>query len=143
MKSKENGTHAKEVAIYFLDKTQDKYTPAIIAKMINQVKNIMSCGYNKEEIISVIDYLIDVKGVKIYSLGYINSAINDTLEVIKKETYNSKVEEMLNKEREVTEEVKVNEDSNQRNREKSERFGTNTRFGEKHNFDMLEGHGKD
>lgn len=138
-----NGTHAKEVALHFLERTQEKYTPAMVKKTIGQVKTLMSYGYTRDEVIKTIDYLIDVKRVNMYSLGYVNSAINNVLEELKTLEYNKKAEEILQNIEYDSKEVTINEESAERNREKGERFGTNTGFGKKHNFDMLKGHGKD
>ena len=38
---KVNGTHAKEVAIYFLDKTTERYTPQMVAKTVVQAKSLL------------------------------------------------------------------------------------------------------
>ena len=137
-----NGTHAKETAIHFLERTQERYTPAIIRKTISQIKTVMSQGYERDEIIKVIDYLIDVKKVNLYSIGYINSAINDVLAEIKKIEYNN-IPKERNDGANHSKEVSVDENSASRNRKKAEGFGSQSRFGKKHNFDMFEGHGED
>lgn len=137
-----NGTHAKEVALHFLERTTERFTPAMVKKTIGQVKTLMSSGYSKEEVIKVIDYLLDVKKVNMYSLGYVNSAINNVLEELKEIEYNN-ISSISSQGKEYSKEVLTDEESAKRNREKAERFGADSGFGKKHNFDLLKGHGED
>ena len=141
-----NGTDAKDIALYFIDITSTRTTPAIVAKTIIQAKELLKHNYTKEEIISVIDYLIDVKKVNIYSLGYISSSINDTLreinEIKKREIALKQIQETKEKLAIAFEstrnEVSDNSKTGERNREKASRTSFQSRLGEKFNFDMFE-----
>lgn len=141
---KANPTDAKTVALYFLDITQTRYTPAIIAKTINQTKNLMKSGYTAEEIIEVIDYIDKHTDVQMYSIGYINSSINDVLRKVnvekEKEKLRLKIEQSktdyLNSE--VEEEVVEEDESTERNREKARRISIQSRKREESYLDLLE-----
>lgn len=140
-----NGTDAKDIALYFIKLTQGRATPSIIAKTIRQAKTLLSREYTKQEIIKVIDYIILEKKYDVYSLGYINTCINDVLREIKKK---KEQEELQRKKEEIRKklasgvtcsEVKDDGKSTERNREKARRLGVQSRFREKFNFDMFEG----
>lgn len=141
--TKVNGTDAKTIALHFLDATTDgRFTPAIIAKTVAQAKVLLSSGYKVDEIIRVIDYIVN-QGVKMYSIGYVNHAINDILEKLREdETARIAQEEkrkLLDLQKAKQEEVNNGDESKQRNRDKSTKFGIQPRFREKHNLDMFEG----
>ncbi len=148
MTVKANGTDAKDVALHFVKRTSDsRSTPSIIAKTTNQAKILLQNGYTKKEIISVIDYIIDVKKIDIYSLGYINTCINNMIKEINKLEEEQKVKELKRqREEELSKisleqqsEVNENGESTQRNRDKLNRFGSKSRVGEKFDFDMFKG----
>lgn len=138
-----NPTDAKTIALYFLDMTTDKYTKSIIARTINQAKNLLSAGYTKEEIIETIDYILDKGDIKMYSIGYINTCINDVLRKINVEKEKERVaklieqskEDYLNEDKE--EEVISTDESTERNKLKAERTGIQSRKREKSYLDML------
>lgn len=141
MSTKANPTDAKTVALYFLNATTDgRNTPAVIAKTINQVKNLMTYGYTKEEIIATIDAVL-ARGIKMYSFGYLNSCIADVLNDINKSKVSEEVvkvkEELAEMEKQAMEEVNVVDESTERNRNKLARLQSRKR--EKHHFDMFEG----
>jgi len=143
MTVKANGTHAKDVALHFMKATGvERATPAIFGRTIAQVKNLMEHGYTKEEIISVIDFVVS-SGVKMYSIGYINSCINDVLAKIATQEHTSKAaqikEELAKKHAEERKAVSADVESANRNAEKARRFGVQSRIGKKFNFDMFEG----
>lgn len=140
-----NGTDAKDIALYFIKLTQGRATPSIIAKTVKQAKTLLSNEYTKQEIIEVINYIILEKKYDVYSLGYINTCINDVLREIKKK---KQQEELQRKKEEVRKqltsevmcsEVKEDGKSTERNREKARRLGIQSRFREKFNLDMFEG----
>lgn len=137
-----NGTDAKDIALHFVNITVGKATPAIMKKTISQAKTLLSSGYTKEEIIKAIDYIIDVMHVDMYSLGYVNTAINDVLKQIRQKEKEEAIKEIVRKaEEEISaseDEVVVDEESSRRNREKIKGTGIQSRFGEKFNFDMFE-----
>lgn len=136
---------AKEIAFHFFDATQTRATKSIIARTIVQAKSILNDGYTKEEIISVIDYLIKVKKVELYSIGYISSAINNVLREVKKQQDSETrilIAEQTQQEISATienqrNEVKINDESSQRNQDKLNRFGVQPRFGKEFDFDMF------
>lgn len=139
MTSTANGTHAKDIALYFLEKTEQRYTASIIARTVNQAKTLLSADYSKDEIISVIDYIVDKSDVDMYSLGYLNSNINRILRLVKKEDTKEEVEKQkkesvnISLKREV---VNVDE-SNNRNKDRINRYGIQSRKRKEYNFDML------
>lgn len=146
-----NGTDAKDIALHFVKVTTGRATPAIISKTVIQAKTLLQSGYTKDEIIKVIDYLIDVKKVQMYSLGYVGSSINSVLKEIQvKEDEECKKlkSEQIKKEVSAIQETQRSEvthdgESTQRNRDKLDRFGNESRFGKKFNFNMFEGQRQD
>lgn len=139
---KANGTDAKGIALHFIDSTTQKATRQIMSKTILQAKSLLESGYTKDEIISVIDFVINEKHVDMYSLGYVNASINDVLREIKQkksvEESKAKSEEIQKQLTSVQEEqrneVKDDGESTQRNRSKIDRFGTQSRFGKYDSF---------
>ena len=97
----------------------------------------------KEEIIKVIDYLIYNKKVKMYSFGYVNTAISNVLQEINKiemiEKSKQEIASTIEKMEQMREEVKGKDESTQRNQRKLNRIGVQSGFREKFNFDMFEG----
>lgn len=143
-----NGTDAKDVAIHFINLTNTRATPHIMGKTIVQAKSLLSYGYTKEEVIEVLDYVILVKKKNVFSLGYISASINDCLREInenkEKEELNRQKEEVKNafaSQPVTTSEVKVDDESKERNRQKAERIRANiqSRKREKYSLDMFEG----
>ena len=140
--AKANGTHAKDIAIYFLDATTDKYTPAIVRKTIMQAKQLLETGYSKQEIIDTIDYIILRTPAVMYSLGYLSSAINDVLRTLKEERAAVEMRRLIEESKanyveEDTEEVVEDVESQQRNRDKLNKFGNESRKREESYLDML------
>ena len=139
---KVNGTIAKEIAIHFLDRTQERYTPSMVAKTIIQTKSIMKSGYTKEEIIDVIDYIVDEGKVNMYSVGYVSSAINDVLAKINKEKTQKLIAEQKKEMEEKFSEIDNNEvvdiESGQRNKTKLDRFGAESRKRKESYSDLFE-----
>lgn len=133
---KPNGTHAKDIAIYFFDHTNQRATKQIFMKTVVTAKSLLSNGYSKEEILKAIDYLIE-QGVNMHSLGYVSASINDVLVKVrereKKETSvdtKKDMEEYLQEQRRKggTYEIQTN------NRNKRKRVGVQSKFREK--FDL-------
>lgn len=137
---------ARLIAFHYFDKTKSKTTKAIMTKTIGQAKSLLTDGYTVEEITNVIDYIIDVKKINMYSLGYVNYSINNILrEIVKSKEiqYKQKLADETNKQIASTNEssrneVKIDDKSTNRNKNKLERFGVQPRFGEEFNFDMFE-----
>jgi hypothetical protein len=141
MSAKANPTDAKTIALYYLNATTDgRNTPAVIAKTINQVKNLMNTGYTKDEILATIDAVLS-RGIKMYSFGYLSACIADVLNDINKGKTSEEVvkvkEELKEMEKQAMEEVNVIDESTERNRNKLARLQSRKR--EKHPFDMFEG----
>jgi hypothetical protein len=138
-----SGTDAKDIALHFIKLTTGRATPSIMAKTIIQAKSLLSSGYTKEEILSVIDYLLKIKGMDIYSLGYVSSAINNVLKEMNKEKDKQKSAEIKEQMKQTSEsnikEVIASDESTQRNRDKSNGFGIQPRFGEKSFSDLFKG----
>jgi hypothetical protein len=139
-----NGTHAKEVAVHFIEKTTERATPAVYAKVTKMAKTILASGYSKDEIVKVIDYIVDVKGVQMYSLGYVNTCINEMLKEIEQEELKKQGQEIKKTQLEQPRSEVIDDgESRERNRDKAKRFGILSGFREKHHLDMFERPGQD
>lgn len=140
---KANGTFAKDIAIHFLNSTTDRYTSSMVGKTIIQAKQLLESGYTKEEIISAIDYVVNNTKVEMYSLGYINTCINDILKDVqalnnkqllreKKKKLEEEYQAIINKDR-----GEVFDESTNRNRDKFRRLNIQSRQRKKSPFDLL------
>lgn len=146
MTIKANGTDAKDIALHFVSMVDIKPTPSIMSRTIKQVKTLLEHEYSKQSIIDVINFIVDVKKVKMYSFGYVSISIDDVLKEIKEqqsvEFNKTKSKEMQEKLTSIQiqqrHEVMNDEESTQRNKNKLNRFGAQSRFGEKFDFDMFE-----
>lgn len=144
--AKVNGTHAKEVAIHFLDMTQERYTPAIVSKTIVQAKSLLGAGYTVEEIKRVIEYIVKETGVAMYSLGYVNAAINGILEKLAEIDKEEEIQALIKKSKaevhvntNMKEGAQVNDEgSRERNKQKLDGISLQSRKREKSYLDMLE-----
>ena len=135
---------ANKIARYFIKLTAGRATPAIMKRTHAQAKSLLNSGYDVDEVMEVIDYLINVKQANIYSLGYVSACINDVLKVLKQ---NKEREAEIQARKNIKEmesqqersEVRYDEQSSERNKGKSERFGIQSRFRTQLDFDLLEG----
>ena len=139
-----NGTEAKDVAIYFMEQTNKTLTSKEVSKTIGQVKTLMLKGYTKTQIIDTIDYVIALTSITMYSFGYVVAVIDDTLKRIADKKQSQEIRLRMEEEQKKAfgNEVNVDGESTERNRNKAGGFGTESRFGEKYNFDLLEGNRK-
>lgn len=133
---------ALEVAQHFVKVTEERATPAIMAKTVSQAKVILSSGYSKEEVIRVIDYCVNVKKVKMYSIGYVSVSINSVLSQLNKEDIQQRATQ-IRKEQETsfaeveTKEVIPNDESKKRNQDRSSRLGVQPRIGTEPYLDLF------
>lgn len=139
---KANGTHAKEIALYFLGQTGvERATSALIGRSIKMAKHILEAGYSKDEVIMTIDYIIS-KGVKMYSLGYVSASIADVLREMEeqktKQQASSVTEQLAEQLKQDRKAVTSDGERAKRNAEKARRLSVQSRFRKKHNFDMFE-----
>ena len=139
---KANGTVAKDIAIYFLDMTQERYTPAIVSRTVGQAKNLLESGYTQTEICSVIDFIVNETSTVMYSLGYVSSAINDVLKDINAMAIMKAHKELIEEskasyQKEENKEVDKDVESQIRNRDKLSGFGNEPGKREKSYLDML------
>lgn len=132
---------AKEIAFYYFDLTNTKPAKSTISRTIVQAKALLN-NYTKEEIIKVIDYIIKIQKKKIYSLGYVNVAIENIIEKMNEEQVKEEIIKKTKQEIASIIEAKRGElkfdESTQRNKDKLNGFGVQSRFGKKFNFDMFE-----
>jgi hypothetical protein len=148
---KPNGADAKDIAVKFLDLTGGRATSHIMARMITQAKNILAADYTKDEIIAVMEYVILVKKVDVYSFGYFNTCIDVVLREIRinkeredaKQSKQAIQKELASVQESQRDEVSADDDSTRRNQEKARRLSVQPRFGAKFDFDLLKGHGQD
>jgi len=126
--SKSVNLDAKEIALHFIKRTDGRATPSIIARSILTAKEVLLSGYSKEEVISVIDYVLDIKKVPMYSLGYVSVCINSILKEINKESTRQRANQ-IRKDHETSfaevkqKEVVYNDESKKRNQDRSSRLG--------------------
>ena len=136
---KVSGTVAKEIALYFFLVTEQRYTSAVIAKTINQAKQLLESGYTANEIKKTIDYIVNNTSTKMYSLGYINTCINKVLEDVKAKEKEEEIQRIIAQQKEdiiaIDKEVE-NDKPSERNRNKLNGFGFKSRFGEEFDFDL-------
>jgi hypothetical protein len=133
-----NGTDAKDIAIYFCDVTNQQKTSANIRKFISQSKILLTRGYTKENIFKTIDYITTKTNAKMYSVGYVIACIDDVLKEIEKAELKKSVQNDLAQintglQNEVIEDVK----SAERNRNRTTKFGVQSRFREESFIDLF------
>jgi len=137
-----NGTDAKDIALHFLKAIEQRATPQIIGKTINQAKIILTSGYKKKEILDVIDYIIDKKKTEMYSLGYVGTCINDVLREMHEEVVDEgvthEIDQLASKINSERSEVIIDHESRERNRERAKRINSECRLRKKFNLDMFE-----
>lgn len=118
----------------------------MMARTINQVKNLLSHGYTKEEITSVIDYAIMEKKIDVYSFGFFSVSINSLLHEIKVKQEEDRIKEEKEKVRQMNTtvqssqkgEVENSGESSERNREKARRLSIQSRKRTESYFDLFE-----
>ena len=130
---------AKEIAVHYIEITDGRATKAIMSKTIIQAKSLLKDGYSKEEIIKTIDYIVKVKKIEMYSFGFINASINNMLREINKLEKAKALKEKITSITEIPtrSEVETNNESTERNKQKLNRFGVQSRFGEEFNINMF------
>ena len=91
IQNKKIGTGAKELVLYFYEKTGLRYTNKDIMIAVKNAKNLLKVGYTYDEIKSVIDYCIAHPPEKgIYSFGYILYEMNKVIAIL---NFNKKQQE--------------------------------------------------
>lgn len=141
-----NGTDAKDVALHFMEVTGIPLIPTKVARTVRSVKNLLEDGYTRDQLMSVINHVIFVKKIDVYSFGYIFTCIDDVLfeleESVENEKARAEIAEAMKKQVATIEEdrkrVITVDESTERNQEKARRFNTESRLREKYNFDMFE-----
>lgn len=133
-----NGTHAKEIALHFLQKAKQETNPNNVARTIAIAKGMLSRGFTYDEIIQVIDHLLVTRNSQIFSLLYISKAIDEVLGELRAADLaviiNEQSARAISSQRH---EVKA-DDSTERNRAKAARAAIQSRLREKFDFDMFE-----
>jgi hypothetical protein len=131
-------TIAKEIALYFIGKAKLKYDGKSIRINISIAKSILE-KHTKEDIISVIDYLIDVDGAFPNSLALVRFTIDDKLKEIEEKQNR---EDVIQRYKESITKNKnfggVDTNANDRNKRKNIGASTKSRVGEgdyKHLFE--------
>lgn len=145
MNVKANGTHAKDIALHFVQLAEIRTTPQIMGKTIKQAKTLLENGYSKKEVIKVIDFIILTKKVNLYSLGYVNSSINDVLREIEQQELEEQTriakeewKQLAEKQATSRSEVSTNDESSERNRAKARRINIQSRKRTQPYLDMFE-----
>lgn len=140
-----NPTEAKEIALEWLKLKGDRPTPQIMSRLIKQIKGIMECGFNKEEILYTMNHVLTVKP-DVYSFGYIEACINDVLRQRNAEKQAKQAKEEVAKQIEAEpitvinseSEVTSSDETTERNRRKAERLSAKSRERTKHHFNLFE-----
>lgn len=126
-------SQASSVAKYFVKATDLRVTRAIMAKTVNQAKSLLNHGYTEQEIIEVINHII-ARGTSMYSLGYVNTCINNVLhelnEIKQKQTKTDLKQTIRQMVKQEKVEVKTHKSNN---RNKSSKFGLN----DEHKYDSI------
>lgn len=117
-----NPTIAKDLVLHFFSIKEYEITPNEMAKSMVQMKRLLDKGYTPEQIKVTMEYYKD----EMYSIGYLNHVIDD---YITKE-YMGKLKQ---KDLDTLTEVKQTGD----NRQKAERFNSQSRVRKKYNFDLF------
>lgn len=132
-----NPTVAKELALDFLEQIGQRPNPAVMARTIKSIRELMESGYNDEEIKYAMDYTLTIKP-DIYSFAYISTTIDKALRIRAKKQPHHAIdvrEVVVTKESEVTENVGLAE----RNKRKADRASVQSRKRAEHYLDMLKG----
>lgn len=131
-------SNPRDVAIYFLNLSNQEKSRTNIIRAVKSASTLLE-NYTSNQVKDVIEFLIDVKKIDLYSLAYLNNHMDKYLEEIEnvrlKETY---AEHIKNIQTQPTQEVSINEQSVERNNGKLHRFGIQSRVREKFNFDLFE-----
>lgn len=129
---------AREIVQYFFNKCCIDAESKAFARTTAQVNKLLST-YSKQDIINVINHLVDVKHVNIYSFGYVLLLIDETMSLFKKQAAAVHVAEQIAEHAKsvVTTEVKQDGESAKRNTSKASRFGVQPRFGKKSDFNLF------
>lgn len=137
-----NGTHAHDVAMHFMAVTNMPITPYQVANVTKQADTLLQ-RYTKREIISTINHYVSYRKMHLYSFNFIVKSIDNGLAEMEslriKDEARIAVEEMASSLETIREEVKFDVESSERNRAKANRFGVQSRIGEKYTLDMLKG----
>lgn len=142
-----NPTQAKELAVLFLNLSNQKVTKSNMPRTIRAVKDLMSGGVSYEDIKYAVETMLSRKP-DIYSFNYIVMGIDDVLDERKKllaqeegKKLKRDAEKSLMESLKVTSESEVvqSDETAERNRRKAEGLGIQSRFREKHYFDLFEG----
>jgi hypothetical protein len=135
--SEANGTDAKDIALHFCAKTNLQPTGTLIARIIINAKSLLKDGHSKKGIIDCINYCTDVKKLDLYSFGFIMKCIDNMYHEMKSHEELERYREEVKQVSKPLSEVKsVDGNSAERNRNKLHRFGAQSRFGEKLDFDL-------
>ncbi len=139
--TKSNSRSSNRIALHFISKTNGSNDRSNIKRVHSQALNLLEKKYEEDDIMDVIDYIVDVKGVEMYSFGYVSASIHNILPEVKKIRAKEIVKNM--KRETSREEVTETNESKERNRSKQERFGVQSRIREKYSKHLFEGDGED
>lgn len=117
-----NPTIAKDLVLHFFSLKNYTITPDVMAKSMVQMKRLLDKGYTPEQIKATMECYKD----DMYSVGYLDHVID---EYITKE-YMRKL-----KEKDLKTLTEVNSTGN--NKQKAERFNSQSRVRKKYNFDLF------
>ena len=94
---KKIGTSAKELVLFFYEKTGLRFTNKEIMISVKNAKNLLKVGYTYDEIKDTIEYCVAHPPEKgIYSFGFIMYEINKVLATLNAEKKKIKATEALN-----------------------------------------------
>lgn len=134
-----NGTHAKEIALHFLQLANQPVTKTNVAKTIKLAKATLEEGYTRDEVFAVMERVFASKRANIHSFGYITSCMEQMLDDMRaaEQAVHIKAasDQAISKQRN---EVETNDQSTERNRNKADRTKFQSRLRKKFNFDMFE-----
>jgi hypothetical protein len=134
-----NGTHAKEIALHFLNAAHQPLTKNNVAKTIKHAKSALDDGYTRDEIFLTMDNVFETRKLtNIHSFGFIMSCIDEVLE--KKRAAERATVILAESDKAIFEQRKEvqKDESTERNRQKAARAQLQSRLRKKFDFDMFE-----
>ena len=131
---------SSKITLYYLRRIGVEADKNNIAKTMRIAKSLLY-DYSEEDILDTIDFILDVKKVDMYSLGYVSASISTLIKDVRKERARKVVRGMTQESS--RDEVTIEHGSQERNRDKRQQLGVQSRIREKYSKHLFEGDGED
>jgi hypothetical protein len=134
---------AERVVEHLISRTKSVIDSGFRSRQLRIAQHLLQT-HDEEQIISAINHTFLVKKINIYSLHFFTNTIDGIL----KEVRDKKIADAIREQQDSVAathfgEVRIDEESAKRNRDRAERLGVQSRFGKKFNLDLLERPGED